>query len=151
MTERALHLRTVEESDPSLSAVAPHSGCTIALRFEGETERIVIAAPDGATELSVRLTREGPVLELRGASIEIEATRAVAVRCERFELAAREAVVIASGGELRETAAGDHALVVGGRSSTQAHAVAITARLGNVDVKANDDVELHGERIYLNR
>jgi hypothetical protein len=40
---------------------------------------------------------------------------------------------------------------VGGRSRLEARAVSVEARLGNVDVRANDDVALEGERILLNR
>lgn len=155
MTERTAALRTIDDDAAQPPAPveiqAPRSGRIVVLHFEEGGEHLRIAAPGGATELSVRLTPEGPVLELHGAAIELVASREVAVRCERFVVDAREDVVIAAGGDKREAIAGDHLTEVGGQSRSEARGVAVTARLGSVEVKANDDVALVGERIFLNR
>lgn len=156
MTERNAALRTIDDgllptAPETIELHAPRSGRTIVLLLEEGGERLRVAAPGGGVELSIRLTPEGPVLELHGAAIELVASREVAVRCERFVVDAREDVVIAAGGDKREAIAGDHVTEVGGQSRSEARGVAVTARLGSVEVKANDDVALVGERIFLNR
>lgn len=95
----------------------------------------------GATLLSLLITERGPVLQLEGA-LTIAATGDIALEGERVGIRGRAGVAISSGGDLRTSAAGD--LV------SEARTQSLRSTLGDVDIKANDDVRLKGERIRLN-
>jgi hypothetical protein len=56
-----------------------------------------------------------------------------------------------SGGDIRQSADGHHELSAGGRAKIMGRDVRVIASRGDVGIKANDDVSLDGERIWLNR
>jgi hypothetical protein len=132
-------------------ALATRSGRSVAIAPDGAGDRLTIRGPSGELELTIRLTAEGPVITLAGASIELTSSRDVTIECERFAVHAREGAELVSGGDVREQIAGEREVVVGGKSRVEAHSASVEARRGNVELKANDDVVVDGERIYLNR
>jgi hypothetical protein len=131
--------------------LAPRSGRRVRLHPGADQDRLVIHAPDGSAELTIRITADGPVLEVRSASLVLTAAREVTVRCEHFVVEAAGDVELSSGGDMQQRTGGD--LIVQSRGDThlEAHAIGLAARMGNVDVSANDDVTVCGERIFLNR
>lgn len=139
----------VESRERTMAAA--RSGRKLTLTSEPDGEKLTITAPGGAVELTVRLTREGPVVTIDGAALELTSVGALTIDCDRLALRARESAELACGGDLHEEVGGERSVVVGGRSSVQAHAASVEARRGNVEIKANDDVTLEGERIFLNR
>jgi large exoprotein involved in heme utilization and adhesion len=107
----------------------------------GETDVITLVAPSGDITFSLRVTPGGPVLRFeRGLTIEASGELELAGR--RVAIRGEDSVSIESGG--------DAAIEVAGDLSTSARIQNIRARLGNVNVKANDDVKVVGERILLN-
>jgi hypothetical protein len=96
---------------------------------------------EGETAFTLRLTEQGPILSFeRGLTIETRETLGLVAR--RVDICGTEGVSLRSGG--------DAAIDVAGELTTSAHTQHLSARLGNVNVKANDDVRLNGERIKLN-
>lgn len=108
----------------------------------GDREDVVILLDrDGETAFTLRLTEHGPVLSFdRGLTIETRETLGLVAR--RVDICGADGVSIRSGG--------DAAIDVSGELTTSAHTQHVSARVGNVNVKANDDVRLNGERIKLN-
>ncbi len=106
--------------------LAPRSGRTVRLSLSLGQERLEILGPQGATELSVVLTENGPKLVFESADVHIVAANGVAVDCRTFEVRAKEELKLA------------------GASTT------IEARAGDVTMTANDCVSLVGEQIRLN-
>jgi hypothetical protein len=106
---------------------------------DADIVRIVNA--DGLACLTVRLTPEGPVLQFDG-SLMLQTSGDLAVSAERLALHGREGVAITSNGDVTLETTGD--------LSTKARIQNITATRGNVNVKANDDVRVDGERIFMN-
>lgn len=102
------------------------SGRRILLETDADHEELLVCNPAGLVELRVRLTDQGPVLTLSGARIELDADT-VALRCRELEIQARETAKI------------------------EASRVDVEAKLGGITLRANDDVEVEGERIWLNR
>jgi hypothetical protein len=76
------------------------SGRTVCVRTGAGREEIEIRSPAGQMELRIALTPQGPVLQLRGARLEIDSTDAVAVNCRQFEINASEGVKINSAGDI---------------------------------------------------
>jgi hypothetical protein len=100
-----------------------------------------LIAADGNLPLEIAITREGAVLRL-GRGLTVSVAGPVALEAESLAVKARSGLALDSGGPLQIHAGGD--IVTSGDAQT------IVARKGNVDVTANDDVNLRGERIKMN-
>ena len=132
--------------------IAPRSGRLVRLEAgEADADQLTILDPRGEIELTIRLTPEGPVLTVSGANLELVATRTLSVRCEQLDLQVDQDARLGIGGSSQHVVEGDHESRVGGRARLEAHAARIEARRGNVELEANDDVRIDGERIWLNR
>ena len=75
------------------------SGRSVAVRIGECGETLEVRSPDGAVEVRIDLTDEGPVVRLRGARLELESP-SVAVRCGTFDVRA-EGPLTMTGRELR--------------------------------------------------
>jgi hypothetical protein len=107
------------------------------------SERMLhLKAPTGAVCLTIRLDPGGPSVELRGAALRLATDGDLDVECDRFRVRARSEVAISSGGPVTTAAGGD--------IITEGDALQQRARLGGIELTANDDVALSGERIRLN-
>lgn len=93
-----------------------------------------IVGPGGGQSVEIVVTPQGPVLRL-GSGLRIELVGDLAVDAERVVLHGRNGVTLTSGAEVAIAAA--------------THLTA-KADLGDVRVKANDDLRLDGERILMN-
>jgi hypothetical protein len=101
-----------------------------------------ILTAGGQVTLWIRVTPSGPVLHFQGAGLMLRADGDLAVSAERVAIHGRE--------EVRITSGGDATIGIAGNLETTARIQNITAVLGNVNVKANDDVKLNGERVLVN-
>jgi phage gp45-like len=126
------------------------SGRSIEIDERGSSEQLTVRSAQGRLELRVRLTADGPVLDVEAIGLTLRSAGEVAVECERFVVNAREDVAIDAGGSISQRAAGDHEVEVSGESTHKALAVRVESKLGNVELQANDDVLVRGERIRLN-
>ena len=100
-----------------------------------------LAAPDGTLPIEIAVTREGAVLRL-GRGLAVSVAGPLALDVETLSVRASKGIAVSSGGALELGAEGE--------LRTTADSQAIVARRGDVDVVANDDVTLIGERIKLN-
>lgn len=108
---------------------------------EGAGQVIRLIGPAGAQALTIELTPQGPRLCL-GSGLTLALAGALTIDAERVAIHGRSGMALTSGGEIKVQAAGD--LNASGRITT------IVADLGDVQVKANDDVRLNGERVMMN-
>jgi hypothetical protein len=83
----------------SQSLPLDHGRAVLVLDDEG-TRNVEIRDAGGGLMLRVRMTPEGPVVQLEAARLELVAKHDVAVRCERFEVDASQSAVIKSQGAL---------------------------------------------------
>ncbi len=119
--------------------------------FGGEDEELlVVHNPQGEIELAVRFTAAGPVLNFSAAAFNLQTPGDVKINCRKLLVNSTEAIELNSGGNMVQKINGEKTTQVRGKSFYEAHTVAIKSRRGNVNVKANDDVRLDGERIKLN-
>ncbi|MGE3808290.1 MAG: hypothetical protein AB7K24_26820 [Gemmataceae bacterium] len=77
------------------------SGRSVVVKLNDGQEELEIRSPDGAVEVQIVLTENGPVVRLQGARLELASTETVAVDCKRFEVHTSEATKLTSDGELR--------------------------------------------------
>ena len=142
-------IESLTEMPARVAVVDLPSGRTLTVE-SGASDRITVRSPQGIVELAIRFTAEGPVLSFAAAAIEVTSKGEITLECERLNLRARKEINVTSEGDLRESVAGQRVSEVAGRASLEAHDVRISARRGDVAVKANDDVRLDGERVLLN-
>lgn len=101
-----------------------------------------VVGADGHVKLSLHVTPSGPVLRFEGAGLIIESSGALAINAQSVVIQGREGVALISGGDAEIRVAGD--------LTSEARIHNVTANLGNVNIKANDDVKLNGERVMMN-
>jgi uncharacterized protein (DUF2345 family) len=101
----------------------------------------LIAADGKTTTLTVLITPAGPVLQFSGG-LAIQTQGDIAVSGRQIALHGRESVSISTGGDLDLHAERD--------LHSTARIQNLTAELGNVNLKANDDVRIDGERVLVN-
>jgi hypothetical protein len=82
-------------------------GRTLTVSAQGAEELVEIRAASGQVELRIRLTEQGPVLQLEAVRLQLKATEAVEVETRRFSVKAQESVALASDGEVKLTSAGE--------------------------------------------
>ncbi len=107
-----------------------------------ELSLLEVLDPTGQLTLSVRISEEGPVIHISGAQLKVEATEKLSLHSNNIDIHAGELLSIRSEGRIEEEAA------TGKLSMAEEHEV--RARLGDIKLKANDDIKLNGERVKLN-
>jgi uncharacterized protein (DUF2345 family) len=115
-----------------------------------QADLIEVVAPGGELCLSIRLDVGGPIVEVRAAALRVASQGDLSLDCDRFEVNARQDIALVSGGGIAQDAHGDVTIRADGEIATEAEGQQHHARRGNVDIRANDDVMLEGERVKLN-
>ncbi|WP_437572021.1 hypothetical protein [Sorangium sp. So ce542] len=138
------------ELAPPARVVPLASGRSIEIAEEGAGERIQIRAAAGQILVSIRMTDDGPVLSLAGASLEIAAARTLSLSCDTLQIQAAQDAAIEVGGSLHERVRGSAVREAGRSARTTAREVKLEASPGGVEIRANDDVDIVGERVRLN-
>jgi hypothetical protein len=100
-----------------------------------------LISPQGTQPLEVVLTEGMAVLRL-GSGVSVVVEGKVEVTADSVALRARDHLALES--------AGTASIRAEGALTTEADAQLISARLGDVQVRANDDVMIHGERVRVN-
>lgn len=101
-----------------------------------------IVAADLTTGVSVRVTQQGITVQITGISLTLASDGPLRLVADDLSLHGRNALSVTSGG--------DATIEAGGDLHCAARTQNIRARLGSVEIQANDDVKLTGERIKLN-
>lgn len=114
-----------EERTDERSVYLKH-GRTLSVASEGVDELIEIRASSGEMELRIRMTEDGPVLQLEAVKLAVKATESIDLECKTFKVEAAESVEIASKGEMKVTAEGE------------------------VNIESPKDVRVRGDKIWLN-
>lgn len=135
---------------PSPRIVPLASGRSIEVTEGGAEERIEIRSTRGEIMLSMRVTDQGPVLSISGISLEIAASKNLALTCETLEIKASTDAFIDVGGSLRERVGGSVRREAAGASTVKAREMTLDAFPGGMVLRANDDVAITGERVRLN-
>jgi hypothetical protein len=120
-----LKLETVAEETADEQRLYLDRGRSLAVRSEGADQVLEVRASSGLVELRIRLTEEGPVLQMEAARLEVRSD-AVDLKCKTFKVDASESAEIASQGELKIHSEKD------------------------MDIDSTSDVRVVGEKIYLN-
>ncbi len=114
--------------EPACRALELASGRSIVCRaLDEHHDEVTIVGPAGEVLLEIALTPAGPRLRFHAAELELDCRGSFEVRCDRFQVETTGDIVQRAGRDMR-----------------------LEARRGDVEVCANDDVNLNGERVRLN-
>jgi hypothetical protein len=102
---------------------------------------LTLIGPSGLQALTIELTSQGPRLRME-AGLSLAFSGELIIDAKRVAIHGREGLALTSGADATVAAKGD--------LTTSARVQTISAELGDVRVKANDDVRLNGERILMN-
>lgn len=112
-----------------------------ALTIEDGGRLLRLRAADGSTPMRIRITPEGPVLEVDGA-LAVRAGGALDLEGESVRIHSRSRLLL--------SADGDAAFRVRGDLLNRARTHDLRSELGDVKIAANDDVRINGERVLVN-
>ena len=125
------------------------SGYVLACNHVNGEDVLSVTGRDGQMCLRMTLGADGPVVEMQAQSLRLAAAGELRLDCERLELNAREQITLRSA-NLTQIVDKNIEIHAGGTIQSEAHAQQHRARLGNIELSANDDVALDGEQIRLN-
>ena len=151
MSEKKL-LKTTKNKNHSTyrNQIVLKSGYAAESLESNEGESILIKAPDGKICLSITLSAQGPIVEINSTSLKLAAQGDLSLECRNMQINAENQICLQSKGDMIQTAGGNLTVKTQGSIETEGFSQRIKARLGDVEVEANDDVMLDGERIRLN-
>lgn len=124
------------------NAITLAQGHSLVVEGDGARNVLTLVDPSGAAHVSISIGPEGIRLEVKGAALSLATTGPLAIEAESVSLHGKNGIALTSGGDARIEAEGH--ITSTGRSQQ------IRSVRGNVSIKANDDVQLDGERIRLN-
>jgi hypothetical protein len=102
MSDDGKKLRT-EQAEGDERTVTLTGGRTLTVTPEATGDIVELRNPSGLLELRVRLTEEGPVLQVEGVKVTLKAAESVSVECKTFDVKATEGMKLQTDGELNVT------------------------------------------------
>ena len=91
----------VAESSARAQDLRLKHGRHLALVSSGDDDLVEIRAPGGLVELRIRMTAEGPVLQMESLRLSLKAAHDVEVACANFSVRSSEAMSLKTDGALR--------------------------------------------------
>jgi hypothetical protein len=88
-------------------------------------------------------------VEVHAQTLRVAAHGLLRMESERLEIDVEQETILRTG-RLSQEIAGDLQLQVGGAMRSEAQSHLVRARQGDIELEANDDVSLDGERVLLN-
>lgn len=101
-------------------------GRTLQLARDGSQQLVEIRAASGQLELRIKLTDEGPVLQMEAVKVAVTTEEAFEIKCKTFSVESSQDTIIQTGGELKLKAEGE------------------------VSLDSPEDVRVRGKVIWLN-
>jgi hypothetical protein len=124
--DAAATLEAAQEEESEERDVFLDEGRTLKVSRAGGEQILEVRAASGQLELRVRLTEEGPVLQMEAVKVAITGEEQVAIKCKTFNVEASGDTVIQSGGEIKIRSEGE------------------------LEVESPEDVRIRGKIIWLN-
>ncbi len=120
------------------------------LIIDKENGDLTLLAKNQTVQLVISVREEGIILNLNAYQLNINSANELNLSGRKVNIDAKEQINIKTGGNLVQQIDKDSLSEVGGTNKMIAKIQKLTATLGNVDIKANDDVRIDGERVKLN-
>lgn len=121
-----------------------------ALFINAKKDEIKLIDKSKKVQLVITVKESGLVIDINAAKLNIHAEEELNLTGKKINIKATDQLHIKSAGNLVQQIEKDALSEVGGTNKMLAAVQKITATLGEVVIKANDDVILNGERVKLN-
>lgn len=115
---------------------------TLQLDRREEQDVLRLVYPDGRVSVEIVVTPDGPIVHLSGAGLALHTEGAVAIDAGHVAIHGRDGLVLSSGG--------DTVIRAERRLATESFEQSHRASRGDLEIYANDDVRIDGERIRMN-
>ena len=125
--------------EPHIELAGQHR---VEIRRAPGSDTLELIGRDGRLVLAIEISERGPVLRFEGPALTLRASGELALEARTLTLRADESLALVSGGDMHLVAAGD--------LHSSARIQTIKAELGDVQIEANDDVRIDGERVLVN-
>ncbi len=106
------------------------------------TDVLELLDPSGQPTITIRVTNAGAVVELGTRSVTLNVQGDLGIAADNIALHARQSLSLSS--------ANDLSINAGETLRQQAKRQSLSSTLGDIDIRANDDVKVDGERIRMN-
>lgn len=126
------------------------NGCKLVIDRRGIEESISLIGKSGNIEVTIEMTEKGSLIKFSGAQIQLRAKEKIEINSPNVEINAEKRIDIQTNGDFHQRIQGDFHQRIQGDAFRAARVQNIHADLGDVKIKANDDLRLDGERIKLN-
>lgn len=100
-------LDEVTEETSDRREVYLREGRTLSVDSSGRDELVEIRGASGQIEVRIKLTEDGPVLQMESARLQLKASESVEIESKRVEIRATETVQVASENEVKVDAEGE--------------------------------------------
>ena len=82
-------------------------GRTLSVSNHNGEDLVEIRSSSGMVEVRIRLTEQGPVLQMQSARLQLRATEAVEVEAPQFTVRTEESITLATKGDVKVEAEGE--------------------------------------------
>ena len=82
-------------------------GRTLTVETAGSDDLVEIRSSSGQVEVRIKLTEEGPVLQMESVRLQLKASESVEIASKRVEITASETLKLASDNEVKVDAEGE--------------------------------------------
>lgn len=142
------HLADTIEMQTGLSLIKFSSGYTLAI--DKITSEIKLLDKNQSLQLVISVNDEGLTVNVNASKLNISGAEELNLSSKKINIEATEHINIKSKGNLVQQTGKDCLTETAGINKNIAKIQKLTANLGNVEIKANDDVKLDGESVKLN-
>ncbi len=125
-------------------------GHSIAIIEKNETDLIQVRNAKGIVLFTIEVNEQGTSLNINAENINIKAKKDLNLSAENITIKSKKETFIKSEGNLQQYTKGNRTIETQGENIETAKTQYIKAYLGDVKLKANDDIKLNGERVKLN-
>ncbi|HEY0481484.1 MAG TPA: hypothetical protein VGD37_28405 [Kofleriaceae bacterium] len=105
-SEEELELDEGTEESSDRREIYLREGRTLTVEHAGSDELVEIRSSSGQVELRIKLTEEGPVLQMESVRLQLKASESVEIESKRVEVRATETMTLASDNEIKVEADG---------------------------------------------
>jgi len=125
-------------------------GHSVAIIEKNKKDLIQVRNAQGVTLFTIEVSDEGTNLNIEAENINIKANKTLHLSGENIDLESKKDLYLKSKGDFNQYVKGNKTIETQGENIETAKTQYIKAYLGDVKLKANDDIKLNGERVKLN-
>jgi len=125
-------------------------GHTLAILQNEEADVVQVRNAQGIPLFTIEVSEQGTNLIVSAENIQVNAKKDLSFTAENVSIKSRNETKMECGGNLIHKIMGNATTSIEGDNVQEAKTQLVKANLGDVKIKANDDVKLNGERVKLN-